>query len=144
METWFLEDWVAKLRGCSDSRERRAIVQKLEPLLESWLQVENDVLYPTLQHFLGFTDWIQEARAHQKGLRELLQHARATLDHERILDITDELGNRMTQSLEGIRNVLAPRLVQTLKRSELDALRSRLGFYWNWIEPALYPDDQIA
>lgn len=134
MEPRFLDEWVEKLRGCGDSRERRAIVHKLEPVLEGWARIENEILFPTLERFLGFSEWIEEARAHQSGLRDLIEHTHVVHDHERILDVTDELGGRILLHLEGIRNILVPRLIQTLKPQELQELRARLGLYWTVIE----------
>jgi hypothetical protein len=139
METRFLNECVEKLRGCSDSRERRAIVHRIETLFEGWTQVEDEVLFPTLRKFLGFSEWIQEANIHQNGLKNLIQSANLTQDHERILDITDEIGDRVLQYLEGIKNILFPRLIQTLKPAELDELRLRMGPHWMILERVAIP-----
>ena len=125
-----ISEWIERLSSCSDCRDRRAIVQQMEPLLIDLAQAEQDVLYPVLGKYLGFAEWMQEAHAQHCGIRDLIQYARTTSDPEHILEITDELAARLAQYLNGMRNVLYPRLVQTLNRPELAELKSRLGRYW--------------
>ena len=125
-----MDTWVERLNSCSDSRERRAIVHRMEPFLEGLAEAENDILFPVLGKYLGFADWMQEARVHQCGIRELIQFVHATQDHEVVLEITDELAARLAQYLDGMHRILYPRLVQALNRSELMELRAKLGPYW--------------
>jgi hypothetical protein len=130
MEARNLAKWVEKLKMSSDSRERRVALQKLEPLLEGLAQAETDILFPVLRKFVGFGEWMQEAHAHHMSFRELIQFAHLTMDHEKILDITDELAARIAQYLDGMQKILYPRLNQALNREELEELRVRLDRYW--------------
>lgn len=129
-DTRSVSEWVEKLNSCSDSRERRAIVTGMEPLLEGLAQTESDILFPVLERYLCFAEWMQEAHAHHSGIRELIQFARVTSDHEKFLDITDELASRLALYLDGRQKILFPRLIQALSRKELADLKRNLGRYW--------------
>ena len=126
MDTRNLWNWVKKLLSTGDSRERRAVLLGLEPLLQSVEQLERDILFPVLHRLVGFSEWMQEACMHHRRFRELIERARGTLDHERIMDITDELGRQIAAYIDGTERILEPRLVQALKPLEYCELRQRL------------------
>ena len=126
MDTRNLSNWVRKLAGTGDSRERRAVLVSLEPILMGMEQLERDILFPVLRRFIGFSEWMQEACAHHGRFRELFERARTTSDHERIIDITDELVRRIATYVDGIERVLQPRLVQALSPIEYSELRAKL------------------
>ena len=79
------------------------------------------------------------SHAHHCAIRELIQFAHETADHERILDITDELAARLNQYFDGMHKILYPRLIQALKPTELADLRARLNRYWMFSDSAAGP-----
>ena len=123
-------EWLEKLRTCSNSSERRAVLDRMEPLLEGLARAETDILFPILKRYLGFADWMQQAHIHHGALRELLGYAKKTTDHEHILEITDQIADRLASYLDEARRILYPRLTQALKPPELEILKLQLGRYW--------------
>lgn len=130
METRHLANWVETLKVSKDGEQRRAVLQKLAPLLEGLAHAENEILFPVLRRFLCFTDWMQEACAHHMSFRELMKRAHLASEHQRMTEITDELCDRLAQYLDGVERILCPRLVQALNRTELEELRAKLGRFW--------------
>jgi hypothetical protein len=130
------------LRSSHDSRERRIALEMLEPVLSKLTQTETDLLFPLLQKYVGFSEWIQEAFSHHNRMRELIQIARRTADHERILDLTDELGAAIHGYLERREKILYPRIIQALNRSQLNELRLKLG--GNWMFGRRHVDEESA
>lgn len=130
MEAHQLSEWLEKLDTYNDCHERRTAVQAIEPVLEGLARAEREILYPFLQRFLGFSEWMSEAVHAHTAFRKLIRLALITPENQKLIEVTDELRDHLHKYLVGLRHVLYPRLIQTLNRDELNELRMQLGKFW--------------